>query len=79
MLKHDFSLEFPQYSELIHTRKMEDHHFKKIYDEYSQLDQHIGRIEHGSKIASDEYLHQLKQERVQSKDELISYLNSKQG
>ena len=44
MDKHDLHHEFPEYDELIHVLKVEDKHFRKMFDKYHLIDKDIHRI-----------------------------------
>lgn len=72
--KHDLIHEFPEYKDKIHDLKMTDNHFTRIFDEYHKLDHEIRRIEDGAENTSDEYLEQLKKDRLQHKDELYAII-----
>lgn len=71
---HDLAHEFPEYKERIHELKMKDHHFASLFDEYEKLDKEIYRIEEQIETPSDEYTEELKQKRVQLKDQLFNML-----
>lgn len=72
--KHDLIHEFPEYKDKIHNLKMTDNHFSRIFDEYHKLDHEIRRIEDGAENTSDEYLEQLKKDRLQHKDDLYAII-----
>ncbi len=74
MEKHDLLHEFPEFKEKIHELKMNDHHFRKLFDEYHEVDHHIHRIEQGAEITSDEHLNSLRLKRVHLKDGLYRQL-----
>lgn len=71
---HDLAHEFPEYKERIHELKMKDNHFASLFDEYEKLDKEIYRIEEQIETPSDEYTEELKQKRVQLKDQLFNML-----
>lgn len=71
---HNLAAEFPQYAEKIHTLKMENSHFRKIFDQYNQADADVHRIESGAEATTDEHLNELRLKRVKLKDELYSLL-----
>lgn len=73
--KHDLAHEFPEYKEKIHTLKLENHHFAKLFDEYHLVNREIHRIESGVEPTSDDYLEEAKKKRLALKDELFSFLN----
>ena len=75
MEKHDILHEFPQYAEKVHELKMNDHHFRKLFDEYHQVDHEIHSIETGAVVASDEHLNELRHKRVHLKDSIFQILS----
>lgn len=74
MAKHDILHEFPDYKDKIHELKVSDHHFRKLFDAYHELDHEIYSIEAESTIASDERLTQLRKERLHLKDSIYAIL-----
>ncbi|MCX6183212.1 MAG: DUF465 domain-containing protein [Bacteroidetes bacterium] len=74
MEKHNLAQEFPQYKEKIHDLKMQNAHFKKLFDDYDKTDNHIHRIESGAEVAIDEHLNELRTHRVFLKDQLYNLL-----
>jgi uncharacterized protein YdcH (DUF465 family) len=73
--KHNLAEAFPKFEEKIHTLKVEDTHFKNLFDKYDELDHEIYRIETDTEPASDDTLNELRVERVRLKDEIYHYLN----
>ncbi|AWG21112.1 GTP-binding protein [Flavobacterium faecale] len=73
--KHNLAVAFPEFEEKIHTLKVEDNHFKILFDKYDQLDHEVYRIETDSEPASDDTLNDLRVQRVRLKDEIYEYLN----
>jgi uncharacterized protein len=71
---HDLLHEFPEHKEKIHTLKTNDAHFRKLFDEYHELDHHIHAAETDSKPTNDEHLNEMRIKRVQLKDELYKML-----
>ncbi|WP_371187565.1 YdcH family protein [Thalassotalea maritima] len=72
--KHDLHHEFPEYKDEIRTLKMTNNHFARIFKEYHELNQQVVRIEEGVENTSDEYLENLKKQRLHHKDELFSMI-----
>jgi len=70
--KHDLIHELPEHKERIHELKMNDEHFKKMFDEYHELDHQIIRMEEGIETPSDDVLEELKKQRLFLKDQLFS-------
>lgn len=54
--------------------KVENDHFKKLFDEYDEVDHEIYRIESDAEPASDETANQLRINRLRLKDELYHML-----
>ncbi|MCW2119167.1 YdcH family protein [Flavobacterium sp. 7A] len=73
--KHNLAVAFPEFEEKIHTLKVEDNHFKILFDKYDQLDHEVYRVETDSEPASDDTLNDLRVQRVRLKDEIYEYLN----
>ena len=77
MERHNLIHEFPEYQDKIHQLKVEDEHFRSLFDEYHELEHEINRINSGIEIVTDEYLHQIKAKFLFIKDELFSILKFK--
>lgn len=74
MEKHDLHHEFPELEQEIHEMKMTNNHFKRLFDEYHEVNQSIYRMETGVEHPSDEMLNQQRLKRVHLKDELYAIL-----
>ena len=61
MEKHDLLHEFPEHKDKIHQLKIENVYFRKLFDDYHEVEHEVRRINLGSEIASDDYLHKLKE------------------
>lgn len=72
--KHNLVHEFPELRERIHSLKMSDHHFARLFNEYDELDHEVRRIEEGVENTSDDYLETRKKMRVLLKDQLYGML-----
>lgn len=72
--KHVLTEEFPEFEERINVLKVENNHFKKLFDEYDELDHEIYRIECDAEPTTDEVLNKLRMERVHLKDEIYNFL-----
>lgn len=72
--KHPLAEEFPEFEEKIHSLKVENEHFKKLYDEYDEVDHEIYRIESDAEPASDETANQMRITRLRLKDEIYQML-----
>lgn len=74
MERHDLLPEFPEYGEKIHQLKVNDAHFRKLFDEYHELENEIHRINTGIEVGTNEHAHELKAKLLFIKDELYSIL-----
>mgnify|MGYP006207357659 CR=1 FL=1 len=74
--KHQLAIEFPEYAEKIHTLKIENAHFRKLFDSYDVLDHEIYNIESDSDPKSDDVLNKLRKDRVRLKDEIYTFLKN---
>ena len=74
MEKHDLLHEFPEHNERIHKLKMENNHFKKLFEEYDGLSHEIYRINTDVEPVSDEYSHDLKVKLLHLKDDIYAML-----
>ena len=73
---HNLVQEFPELQESIHRLKTTDNHFSRLFDEYDTIEHAVHRIESGAEVASDEWLEQLKKERLRLKDILYRLLKA---
>lgn len=74
MEKHDLLHEFPEHKDKIHELKVSNDYFRKLFDDYHELEHHIHRINMGSEIANDNFIHELKAKLLFIKDELYNHL-----
>jgi uncharacterized protein YdcH (DUF465 family) len=74
--KHDLVHELPEYRDTIHSLKMTDNHFARLFDEYHDIDHEVHRIETGVENTSDEYLEERKKRRLYLKDELFRIIKA---
>ncbi len=75
MEKHDLLHEFPEYQDKIHQLKVTNTDFRKLFDDYHEVEHHIHRINMGSEVANDNFVHELKARLLYMKDEIYAYLN----
>lgn len=73
---HDLSKEFPEYEAKIHQLKSEDNHFKRLLEEYEEVDKEVYRIEEGIETPDDDYTEELKKKRLNLKDQLFVILKA---
>jgi uncharacterized protein YdcH (DUF465 family) len=71
---HDLRHEFPEYAERIHTLKTSDETFRKLFDEYHDVDKEVRRMETGVENVTDDVLEERKVVRVKLKDALYAML-----
>ncbi len=69
-LHHPLVLEFPELRDAIHQLKTHDAHFRRLFDEYHEVDRSIVRIEEEIDPAGDARISELKHRRAHLKDEL---------
>ncbi|MAM70324.1 MAG: GTP-binding protein [Gammaproteobacteria bacterium] len=74
---HNLIHEFPEFRELIHRLKTENHHFRRLFDEYHKLTDEIENMENEVKPASTLAEEKAKLRRVVLKDELYAILKGK--
>ncbi len=72
--KHDLIHELPEHKERIHQLKISNENFKKMFDEYHELDHQIIRMEEGIETPSDDVIEELKKQRLFLKDQLYSMI-----
>lgn len=72
--KHPLTDEFPEFETKIHDMKVDNEHFKKMFEEYDEVDHEIYRIESDAEPASDETANQLRIQRLRLKDEIYRFL-----
>jgi uncharacterized protein YdcH (DUF465 family) len=74
MDKHDLLHEFPEHQEKIHQLKLDNPHFKKLFEEYDEVEHGIRKINSGVEITSDAVSHAKKAKLLHIKDEIFSIL-----
>jgi len=71
---HDLAHEFPEHREKMHSLKMDNAHFAKLFDAYHVVTKDVERLESEGVPVSDDTLADQKKERIQLKDQLYSML-----
>ena len=71
---HDLHHEFPEFHDEIHTLKESDAHFRRLFDEYHEVNKEVQRIESGVENTSDAYAEDRKKARLALKDQLFDML-----
>lgn len=74
MEQHDLNHEFPELRERIHTMKLSNGHFARLFDEYHEVNRHVVRVEVNVETATDLQLEDLKKRRLWLKDALYEML-----
>lgn len=74
MEQHDLNHEFPEYRDQIHSLKVSNNHFSRLFDEYHDVNRHVVRLEVNAELATDFELEELKKRRLKLKDELYDML-----
>lgn len=74
--KHDLLHEFPEHKDRIHSLKMGNQHFSKLFDEYHAIDHEVHRIEQGIETPADDYVETRKKARLELKDQLYKMIIS---
>ena len=73
---HPLTEEFPEHKERIHTLKMNNAHFRRLAHEFEGIDKSIVRVEQGIETANDDYLSEIKKERLHLKDLIFQMLRN---
>lgn len=71
---HDLIHELPEHREKIHTLKLENAHFARLFDEYHVLTKEVEHLENEGIPVSDENFENKKKARAKLKDELYTML-----
>ncbi len=72
----DLGNEFPELKEKIHSLKIADAHFKKLLEEYTELNKAVYRAEHRIDLISGDAEELMRKERVHLKDKLYQILTA---
>ena len=67
---HDLHAEFPDDTEVLHTLKLEDAHFRNLADQYHEVNGEIHRSDAEITPVSDEHAEELKKRRLALLDEI---------
>ena len=71
---HNLLHEFPEYKDQIHDLKVNNHHFRKLFDEYHELTTDIEKMENETTPVATMTEEEAKMRRVHLKDELYSMI-----
>lgn len=73
---HGLAHDFPDHRERIHELKMENAHFRKLMEQYDDVNEQVERLEQQGSPVADETLEELKKRRIQLKDDIYSWIIS---
>jgi uncharacterized protein YdcH (DUF465 family) len=73
---HELAEEFPEYKDRIHDLKVSDAHFRKLFDEYHEINREVHRTEAAGINVSDDAYEEMKKKRLALKDELFEMLKA---
>lgn len=71
---HDLVHELPEFREQIHTLKMANSRFAKLFDEYHQITREVERMEAEIEPVATKVEEEYKRKRLQLKDQLYAML-----
>lgn len=71
---HDLHHEFPEFAQAIHSMKISNKHFARLFDEYHSTTSQVEGLESKGSPVSDIALEDMKKKRIRLKDELYSML-----
>ena len=75
-MHHPLIEEFYEYKDQLHALKMSNSHFRRLAHEYEGIDKSISRAEQGVETVNDEYLSEIKKERLHLKDLIFQMLRN---
>lgn len=76
MERHNLLNEFPEFTAKIQDLKTTDNHFRKLFDEYHEVEHEIHKYNSGAEVTTDEHLHELKAKLLFLKDEIFIMLKN---
>ena len=76
-MHHPLIEEFTEYKDQLHELKMSNPHFRRLAHEYEGIDKSISRAEQGIETVNDDYLSEIKKERLHLKDLIFQMLRNK--
>lgn len=71
---HDLVSDFPEHKEKIHELKLANAHFRKMFEDYSELNKQVYRAENRIDIIGEREEELLRKKRLHLKDELYKML-----
>lgn len=76
---HDLIHELPEYREQIHTLKMSDAHFARLFEEYHEITKQVERMESEIEPVATHTEEEFKVKRLHLKDQLYAMLKAAKG
>lgn len=73
---HELHEEFPEHAERIHTLKVEDGHFAKLFEDYHETNRAIHRAETNIEPTDDANMENMRKQRMVLKDQLYALLKA---
>lgn len=73
---HDLIHELPEYRERIHTLKMSNAHFSRLFEEYHDVTKEVERMESLTEPVCSDIENARKAKRLHLKDQLFSMLTA---
>ena len=71
---HELAEEFPNHIEKMHTLKLEDAHFARLFDAYHEVNRAVHRAETNLEPTNEAHEAELRKERARLKDEIYAAL-----
>ena len=71
---HDLAHEFPEFKDAIHDLKTSDNHFRRLFDEYHEVNKAVMAAEHQTTPVSEDEESKMRKQRMSLKDELYEIL-----
>ncbi len=71
---HELSEEFPDKADRIHELKVNDNHFRNLFDEYHEVNRAVHRAETNVEPTEQLAETELRKKRMQLKDEIVRML-----
>ncbi len=71
---HELAEEFPDKTDRIHELKTSDQHFRRLFDEYHQVNDAVHRAETDVEPTDDMHMNEMRKQRLALKDEIARML-----
>ena len=73
---HELAADFPEHTDLIHDLSQSDGHFKRLADDYHEVNRTIHRAETNVEPMDQFHEEDLRKKRMRLKDEIAAMLNA---